>query len=110
MKHRPSPGPPWLPIPWFAREATVTIADDGFLLYQAQKNDFVCLLGLVDRSFRLVSVSEWDTRDNTNIFGSSRVAVPNGAEWWALSVSLYAWDPLPARPWDVFTLTWELWL
>jgi len=105
LQHLRSPGPPWLPVPHFADTATLVVGP-------VPETRFVAALVLVDRSFRPVSSTPWTASGEFGLrLGASQVAVPSGAQWWAVSVGFtdapQNLRPVPA-PHDVFSVRWGL--
>jgi len=100
-----SPGPPWLPIPHFADRATLCFG--GFT---AGQSSFVAALALVDRSFTVLGSTPWTVDGSFGlVLGAASVGVPNGAEWWAVSIGFIERRPsLSFRRGDLFRVRWSL--
>lgn len=119
LLHERSPVVGILPIPPFANQATVIQA----LPYPSPQGGYpLALLGFYTRNLRVISMAWWAQGNissttalrrkvywRTNLFSRDRIAVPNGAAWWALSAP--APPPRPGFALDVselFRVRWEL--
>lgn len=104
LMERRTPGPPWLPVPAFAARGTLVMSG-----LSPTPVDFVAALVMVDRTFGLMSATPWTVHGGFGLrLGEASALVPNGAEWWAVSVTRLNDGPPVERPWDAFRVSWRL--